>query len=1166
MNLFVFLYLGLFHSKVSLFSSETHPVRTRIGRSRTAFAVLALSILLNSHASAQAPAKEARFRRLAENTRLSNLNITTIAQDSRGFLWVGTLDGLNRFDGYDFKIYRNVDNDTTSIVANRIQSLFEDSRGTLWVSSLNSGLQYFDPQLDIFRRIPEFSQRYCQVFRITEDDQHNIWIGGAYNGQAFVATQNHQTGRWEKFLLFRAAEGIYSILQISENEFWLGSQSNGLFKWNRNTKALEQTLHDPAKPDGLPGNFLSEIVRDRRGNLWIGTHDGGLSKFNVKDNKFTNYTADSKKFKTTIPNNTIRSMCSDGRQLWIATENGGLSLMDMDTEELTNYLYDKSNPNSIINNSIWSVHKDKQGRIWAGSFAKGLCVLDGTEDKLPIYDHALESDLINAIFIDSKDRMWVGTEDGLVLKDRTGSHRFRYEVGNPRSLSSNAINCVYEDRKHRIWIGVWDGGINRFVEESRSFIRYNHDANRKESMTDPNVFNIAESSKTGELLVSTFGGMNVLTDEQKGTFENKFKYLHEGDQLHFTLLEDSHHNIWVGTRNGLHLYDLETLKITPVNLGTDTTQTIDQVNCLFESRDGTLWIGSSGGLHEMSSRDKIKTYTIRDGLPVNFVQGILEDSKGNLWLGTTRGLAIFNRTTKTFKTLDESDGLLSNELRRKSFFTNQKTGQMYVGGKGINTFFPDSIFVNPNKPSVYITDLKIFNQSVVPNGSDGILTNDISQTKEIYLDDPHNYFTLYYVGINFTHSYKNQYAYKLEGFEDKWVSVGTQRFATFTNLDPGQYTFRVKASNNDGLWNDVGTSLIIHVLPPWWKTWWARTLFFIAVVGIAMLIFALRTKRILRANIALERAVNQKTRELQQTNLALLKSQEEIRIKNQTLTAQSEELAAQNEELIQSQEEVSAQRDLVEEKNQTLFERQKIIEQQNENLELEVSKRTRELVEYNQQLEQFAFVAAHNLRAPVARILGLGQLLDLGTAEEKEEIYPKVVFTARELDEVVKDLNTILEFRSNLESHITEVDLATEVAKITRTLERDITSTQAVVATDFSQAPNIRTVKPYLESILYNLISNALKYRHPERIANISVSTQKLENEICLRVVDNGLGIDLTAHRDKLFTLYSRFHVHLDGKGLGLYLVKTQITALGGRIEIDSKVDQGSEFRVYFKN
>ncbi len=1114
---------------------------------------IVLLFLPQSRVYSQPISKDAKFRRLSENVLLSNLNITCIRQDSKGFLWVGTLDGLNRFDGYEFKIYRNSEGDSSTLVKNRVETIYEDSKGTVWVSTINSGLQYYDRKQDAFHRIPEFSQRYCQVFHIQEDQQQNLWITGAYDEQAFVAVRDHQSGKWEKFLLFRAAEGIYSLLQISENEFWLGSQSNGLFLWNRKTNELSKHfLHDPGNPNSLPGNDIREIISDLHGNLWIATHDGGLCEFNPKKNQYTRFTTQSLSGKTALPNNTIRCMIADGHQLWIATENGGLSRMNTETGELTNYLYDKFNPNSIINNSIWSVSKDRQGRLWVGSFAKGLCVLDRLEDKFPIYDHSLDDDLVNVIFIDSKNRTWIGTEDGLILKERNGSQRFRYDSKSKRSISSNAINCVFEDASNHIWIGVWGGGINRYDEATKSFVRFEADRKRG-SLSDPNVFNITQSSKTKELLVSTFGGLNILKDEQHGIFENPFNYPHEGDQFHFTLFEDRKQNLWVGARSGLSIYSPDARQIKRVNLVEDTTRASDQINCIAEDSKGTLWVGSSGGIHQMVAPDKFITYTIKDGLPVNFVQGILEDKNGNLWLGTSRGLTVFNPATKHFKTFDESDGLLSNELRRKAFFKS-KDGRMFVGGKGVNSFYPDSIFVNPNKPSVYITDLKIFNESIKPNAKDGILENDITETKEIYLSHRDNFFTIQYVGINFTSSYKNKYAYKLEGFNDNWVNVGTQRFATFTSLDPRTYTFRVKASNNDGLWNEEGASLIIHVLPPWWMTWWARLLFGITAVGLTLFIYRARTRRILQANKELEEAVNQKTKELQKSNLALLESEEEIRQKNKILTVQSEELAAQNEELKQSQEEVSAQRDLV--------------AKQNENLEMEVAKRTQELLEYNQQLEQFAFVAAHNLRAPVARILGLGQLLELdgNTQADKDEIYPKLIHTAQELDGVVRDLNTILEFRKNSDAHLTYVDIITEVEKIKGTLEREIENTKAIIRVDFKTIHSILTVKPYLESILYNLISNALKYRSPDRTPAIYIKTEMVEDQICLSVADNGLGIDLPAHREKLFTLYSRFHIHMDGKGLGLYLVKTQITALGGRIEIESEVNKGSVFKVFFKS
>jgi ligand-binding sensor domain-containing protein/signal transduction histidine kinase len=1095
------------------------------------------SITFTNVGLAQQIQKRIKFQHIEANSQLSNLNITSICQDSKGLLWVGTEDGLNRFDGYDIKIYRTLENDTASLFKNIVKSIFEDSRGILWVSTLNSGLHYYDRAADVFHRIPAFSYKHCQVLSIIEDFNHNIWIGGLLNSEAFVAMLDHQTGKWNQFRLFPASKGITSMLQNSEDEFWLGSRLDGLFKWNKKTNVLERYLHDANNSNSLPGNYIEKLAKDSHGNLWIGTRDAGLCKFNIKKNIYKNYETIPSEAETTIPSNTVLDLCLDGNNLWIATENGGLSKINTETEALTNYFYNKADPNTIINNSISALGKDRQGRIWIGSYAKGLCVFDALDEKFQALDITLENDLVNAIIKDSKDRMWIGTEAGLVLRDENGTHYFKNDSKNINSLGSNAVTCIYEDHKHRIWVGLWNGGINRFVENTRSFVRYESDPNRKGSLTNPYVFSLTQYSKTGELLVSTLGGLNILKDEKAGIFENKFEYLREADKNHITLFEDSKQNIWVGAFSGLSLYSLESKTIQQLNILNDTTNVNDHVNSIFEDHNGVLWIGSNKGLHQMISPTKFITYTIKDGLPVNIIQAIVEDSKGNLWLGTTKGLTVFDPVTKAFKTYGKSDGLLSNEIRRNSFF-KAKNGQLYVGVTGINTFFPDSVISNPNKPLIYITDLKIFNQSIKPKGNDGILKDDIAETKEIYLNHTQTFFSLHYVGINFTDSYKNQYAYKLDGFDTDWVNVGTQRFATFTNLDPGTYIFQVKASNNDGLWNEEGTSLIIHILPPWWATWWFKIfgVLFIGASGYAF--YRHRIRVIAKSNKKLSALVKERTKELRETNKALIKSEDEI--------------AAQNEELIQSQEEISAQRDLV-------F-------RQNENLEEEVSRRTQELVEYNQQLEQFAFISAHNLRAPVARILGLGHLLGIETDEryKKEQIYPKLIRSTQELDEVVRDLNRILEIRKNNSSFIESINLAAVVLMVQKNLEQEINLTRASITTDFASIESISAVKAYLDSILYNLISNAIKYRDPFRVPIIHIKTEKIENEICLSVSDNGLGIDVEAFREKLFTLYSRFHSHIEGKGMGLYLVKTQTIAMGGRIEVDSEVDKGTIFKLYF--
>jgi signal transduction histidine kinase len=633
-------------------------------------------------------------------------------------------------------------------------------------------------------------------------------------------------------------------------------------------------------------------------------------------------------------------------------------------------------------------------------------------------------------------------------------------------------------------------------------------------------------------------------------------YPHEGDQLILNIFEDHNKNVWIGSYSGLGLLSKDMHTIKRFQITDDTTEVNDRVNCVFEDSKKRLWIGSYGGLHQMIDEKTFVTYTTKDGLPVNLVHGILEDRHGNLWLGTSHGLCVFNPEAHTFKTYDESDGLASSEFRRKAFFKSED-GQMFVGGRGLNTFYPDSIRSNPNIPPVFITDLKVFNQPIVPNGLDGILKDAMSETREIFLDHEQAFITLHYVGINFTASYKNQYAYMLEGFDDNWNYVGNQRFATFTNLNPGTYTFRVKASNNDGLWNEDGASLIIHVLPPWHQTIWFRAAAIGLIIILIALIYYLRVGNIERQNFKLEELVGLRTRELRE--------------KNEQLALREQEIKAQNEMLLQVQEETFSQRDLLADQNKRLEDAHTTIERKNqeilkhnETLEQEVEKRTREIVDHNHQLEQFAFISAHNLRAPVARILGLGEILKFSRdAEEEKMIREKLIHTTQELDMVVKDLNKILEIRKDSTSVISEINLSQELALVRSTLAKEIEDTQARINENFNGVTVLHSVKAYVDSILINLVSNAIKYRNPERTPVIDIAATKGDEFICLSVRDNGLGMDLAKYEDKLFKLYSRFHTHVEGKGMGLYLVKTQVAALGGKIEAIGNEDDGMTFKVF---
>jgi len=1060
---------------------------------------------------------------------LSNLHISYILQDSRGFLWVGTEDGLNRFDGYECKVYRHDPEDSTSLLKNRIRAIFEDSRGVLWVSTNNGGLQVYNRQQDNFKRLSQYSLDY-EVAAFHEDDT-SVWVAGRHNGKVVVKQINKKTGSIRNYTLFKSRNPVHALIPASDHSFWVGVRGVGMLLWDLKKNDIHL--------QGSPSMFHCAVA-DSRQNLWIGNQEG-LRKYNSKTNTSIVYNTRS---HPALPVDNILTLCADGDYMWIGTENGGLCRLNTVTNELLTFQTDKNDSESIPGNSIWALYKDRQARIWVGTFSNGMAFADPQRQKFKELDLPLKS-VVNAMLIDSKNRLWVGTEEGLVVKSAEGTRYYTHSA-DKGSLQTNQVLCVFEDSKQRIWLGTWQGGLHRYDEIRDNFVHYLPDKTRNDALSNANVFSIGQSHKTQQLLVATHKGLNVF-DEQTGTFQHVLEEQFEFNSFVRTVYEDRKGTIWIGTLDELLQYDPFSKKLYRLQAETqrDSIHVVGLCNSIYEDKQDRLWVGTQEGLHLLINGKFKKKYTVRDGLLSNNIQAILGDGSGNLWMSTAAGISKFNPDSGVFRNYNAADGLRIVNFKSKACLSDSR-GQLFFGGSGICCFNPDSIHDNPHVPNVFITELGVLKGSTKPEDVRGMQQHQIIETKEISISPAYNFFSLKYVAINFTATSKNQYAYKLEGFHTDWNYVGDQRSAMFTNLDPGTYTFKVIACNNDGLWNRKGAELVIHVLPPWWKTWWAKTASAFFLVGGAILVYKIRVRNIEQQNRMLEMLVQKRT----------------------------EELAQHNEELTQTQEEIAAQRDVVSAQNMELQKARSIIEKQNhdilvrnESLEAEVEERTRDLIEYNQQLEQFAFISAHNLRAPVARILGLGHLLDMENEipRETRSITDKMVFAATELDRVVRDLNTVLDIRRNSNSAIAPINLEEELRLIKINLEKEIRETETTFKEDFSKGNTLWAVKPYLDSILLNLISNAIKYRHPDRNPVITISSDVTGDQFILTVADNGLGMDMAVCKDKLFTLYSRFHLHVEGKGMGLYLVKTQVIAMGGKIDVQSDLDKGTTFRVSFK-
>ncbi len=1129
------------------------------------------AILFSTSVEAQQP--YIPFRHFSTIDGLSQNQVLASLQDRQGFMWFGTLEGLNRFDGYEFTVYFHDFKDSTSIGHNFVSSIIEDHEGVLWLGT-GGGLSRYNRATNTFTSFThdpanEKSVSNGLVSKVLEDKLGNFWLAFA---TGYVDYFDRKQNTFTHYQIDKNLVDITALQEDGNGNLWIGSQS-GVTLINSAHQISKRFQHNANDITSLSDNNVNDIFRDAEGIMWTAT-DRGLNQYDPVHGVFIHFLHDDHNINT-ISVNIVKCLGEDKQgMLWIGNENGGLDIWNRAKNEFYHFQPHESDTRGISDNSIYSIYRDKHDNMWVGTNKSGINFYDQFRKPFVIYQNipdqesSLSHNKANAIAEQPGKGFWIATDGGGLnfFDEEKGTFKaYRYRADDPQSVPGDfLVDVIWDAKDNCLWVASWGGGLARMDTKTGKFKRYQHRDDDPLSIASNNLWRLFLDKEDILYIGSVGNGFSIL-DKATSTFHNYGPEQGLAEENVVSIFRDSKNFLWLGGwGNGLSRMDLATKLVVPLPKGI----TIKSDESIIEDSIGRVWISGSPGIQAYDLKnDRVISLTTEDGLPATNINGMIDDKRGNFWLATNKGIVKYNMEKKQSNAFSIEDGLPSNQFSPRLLRT--KNGKMYFGSiDGLVVFHPDSIKENPIVPTVVITDLKIFNKSVFAGDENAILQEHISETKEIWLPFEYNFITLSFVALSFTSPEGNQYVYRMKGFDDAWVSIERQRSATFTSLDPGDYTFTVKASNNDGLWNEEGASLIIHVLPPWWATIWFRVLMVLFVGASAYTLYRYRVRNIANQNIKLSALVKERTKELNELNEAAISQ-------NETLQERQEEIQTQNEELKQSQEEVLAQRDIVYAQNQKLEEARVVIEKQNEetkqrneNLELEVQSRTKELVAYNQQLEQFAFISAHNLRAPVARILGLGNILDLDSKDPNETkmVHQKMVSTAKELDRVVRDLNTILEIRKNNDSIISEIKFDEELFLVKQYIEKEIEDTRSVIIADFSKAPTIHSVKPYVESVMQNLLSNAIKYRHPNRAPVITVTTERVDEYVCLIVSDNGLGIDTDLYKNKIFTLYQRFHSHVEGKGLGLYLIKTQIIALGGKIELESKVDEGTIFKVYFKN
>ncbi|HZY39640.1 MAG TPA: response regulator, partial [Mucilaginibacter sp.] len=1051
------------------------------------------------------------------------------------FMWFGTENGLNRYDGDSIMVFHHDIKDTSSLSDNLIRTIYEDLQHHLWIGTQN-GLNRLDPYKNSFTRyLPVKGNSHSisgkTISNIYEDKNNNLWIGTQDGGLNLL---NKASNTFYHFKHNNANKSSISddqvnyIFEDADHNLWVATRS-GLDLFDPAARSF--TLIN--NPFGVAGNEIKYIQQDRDGNLWLGTSYAGVIVFNFKQHSFKQYLHNPK--KTGSLSADILGFYSGGLlidregRIWVGTVDGGLNLYDPQSDSFFHYRHDPDDAESLAQKTACALLEDQQGNMWVGTRHGGVNLYTPGADKFTTYrrekfTNSISYNDIKAFCEDKAGNIWIGTDGGgLNFFDRK-NHTFRCYKNNPfdpSSISNDAITDIMPDKNGKLWVSTW-GGLNLFDPQKGTFKRFITIPGDSTSISSNWVVKTLLDSQ-GNFWVGTWEGLNLF-DPKTG----KFKHINKdpvgvtslsGSNI-WTINEDKNGNIWFGAIDGaLNCYNLHTRRFVPYfnyycrDLGT-----------VFTDSKGRVWAGKIGLYLFNAATRQFSLYTNEAGLSKELIKCISEDSQGNLWISGTTGLIKFNPDTYLSRKFKLNDGIQANEFEYNAAF-RAKDGEMFFGGvKGFNTFYPDRIKTNPFIPPVYITNCQIYSKNSTAGEPASPLKAEISLAKEIDLNYDQSSISFRFIALNYLQPENNQYAYKLEAFDKDWIYSGSVRKASYTNLDPGTYIFRVKGSNNDGVWNNTGTFLKIVINPPFWATWWFRCLAVVIVCAGLYGFYRYMIRRIKRQKDNLELQVKLRTVEVSE--------------KVNELQAQSEFLKKLNAELEKKKEEERLARE--------------------------------EAEKANQAKSIFLATMSHEIRTPMNGVIGMASLLRETdqTAEQRE--YTDTIINSG--DNLVSVINDILDF-SKIESG--KMALEEEDFELRKTIEDviDLFSKQAekqnidlIYQVDFNLPDKIIGDSLRLKQVLINLINNALKFTDHGEVFIKAEVLKELENgaiEIVFIIKDTGIGIP-AGKLSSLFQAFSQIDSSTTrkygGSGLGLAICERLVKLMGGEIWAESLFGEGTSF------
>ncbi len=1069
----------------------------------TAFYIL---VYLNSIYTSAQPI-HSRFDHFTTKDGLSGNQITHIIQDNKGFLWISTKTGLNKFDGQSFNHYKFIPDENNSLSDNEVNFIYQSSDELIWIGT-QDGLNLLNPYKEEIKRFHlNDSLPSKEITAIGEDKFGNLWVG-TRKGVVSINKNNSKL----KIFSFNPANkrgitgnSIKAIQTDINGNLWIGT-TKGLCRFNYDNEEFESFLSDSTNPKSISGNMISYLRKDKTGNLWIGTATG-LSKlvFVSNEYEFENYTFDDatengKKL------NRIRSFDFDSKgNLWIGTIGGGLIKFNPSTGQFINFQYSMNDLSSINDNEIFAVCVDNFDNVWVGSPQKGLSKFSPSKARFELFKpdnfsiKDVPSNDITTIFPDESNLIWLGTNgDGIFVYRLNENYYpseliFKLQKKDKGGLASNYITSIIKDKEGFYWIGTLAGGLNRYDSQTKMIEVFKTNPDDPTSISNNYINTIFEDSE-GYIWVGTSAGGVNRYDKQTNSF-TRFVYLPgkaNNNSINSpeitSITEDNDGNLLFGTTTGgLNLYDKKEKRFVYFlpESGNKNSLSFRNISCIYKDKVGRLWIGTLGGGLNLYQDNLFRHLTEQNGFVSNIILSITEDKNGFLWLTTSTGVSLFNPQTNELFNFDEGDGLQTKEFNPGALANHKLSGTLFFGGaKGLNIYNNIPINKNLNSPQIVFTDFKVFNKSVLPS-ADAPLKESISYAKEIILSHDQNVISFSFASLDFTSPSKNQYAYLLEGFDNDWVYIGNNREVTYTNLSPGNYLFKVKATNSDGVWSENAAQIMLTIKPPIWQTWWAFILYtIIAFLGL----YGIRKYELSRIKLRNELRLKEfESKKLQEVDL--IKSRFFANISHEFRTPLML-IKGPVEHLINHSKD-------------------------------------------DNQLEQLQIVNknADKLKQLIEQILELSQLeaATIPLKVKEENLVPLLKGITYSFESHARQKNISLGFISEDENIYAEVD------------------------------------RDKLEKIINNLLSNAFKFTDEGgkvfvEIQRIS-SNEKLFAEI--KISDTGIGIE----QNKLEKIFDRFYQVDDtqskkyaGSGIGLALVKELVDLHKWNISVKSRVGEGTSF------